>query len=97
MALPKTTQDRITQEAQRIAKGMWPDSISKYAAKKREEVEAVYELGATAEAERAQKLIEAMEAARLKMHWVDNDEERDILARAIQQWNAGKEVENGGE
>lgn len=86
MTLPKITLDRIFENAF--------NCTSKLKEEKRGAsyclgFQAGYEAGATAEAQRAQKLVEALEQI-LKQHTYYDVIE--LAVNALQQWNAGKDI-----
>lgn len=83
--MDKTTE-RIKADAQKAVKVKdWGESL---------QIE-MYIAGATAENERAQKLVDVIEVVRRKLHWMDNDEERELLKVAVEQWsgNEGEKFE----
>lgn len=50
-----------------------------------------YIAGATAEHDRAKMLVDALEAVRRKLNWIENADELEIIRKALEQWK-GREV-----
>lgn len=92
MALPKTTQDRIEQEA-----AHYVDQAHAYIG---DDIHQAYIAGATSYAERAQKLVEALEIAKReivalykKQGYKESFVTRTIDESLVEWKGAGKEVD----
>lgn len=76
-----TTQERIKADAEAYAEKENSAYVNDYNG---------YIAGATAEHDRAQVVVDALEAVKRTLNWVENSDELDIIRKALEQWKSGK-------